>query len=738
MGAGQDRGHGSGTGFVFTDGDPFFFLDIDGAYDPVTQQWSAVAVELCTRLAGAAVEVSMSGTGLHIIGRTAKPLDHACKNTPKGLELYTRARFVALTGLNSQGSADFDCTAALAAVVADYFVPSVTGDVADWTMEPVAEYTGPADDEALIAKALASGQRTFQDLWTANGDALGRKWPPNKHVEAFDASSADMALANMLAFWTGKNCDRMQRLMERSELNRSKWHVRPTYLSDTIKQACAFVQVVYTAKAEPAPLMEPPAPEVMLAAATKTGRKLREVGREFMGPAEQLEYFDQCFYDNTTKLVYSLPKNTAFEKGSFDINYGGHMFILDQAGSKSTDSAWEAYTKSRVNIPQIVDALCFRPELSPGELVSDGQRLYVNSYVPHIVRRVAGDPAPFLNHLAKLFPDENDRKIILCYMASMAQNPGHKFQWWPVIQGCEGNGKSLIGVLMTAILGEQYTHLPNAHKMAKQGSNFNSWIYRKLLIVVEEIMLANKRDFLEEFKVVVTAKRIEIEGKGVNQFTGDNRVNGYLFTNHKDGVPITIDTRRYAVFFTPQQEAEDLARDGLTTQYFRGLVDWIEGDGAAIMAEYLLSMQIEAEYDPAKLSIRAPKTTSTAEAIVQSLGRAEQEILDAINEGRPGFSGGWVSSKYLDQLLDQIKAPVPRNKRRGMMKALGYDYHPALTDGRTNDPVTPDAAKPRLYVNAGHLALNLKEPALVAKAYSAAQAPVVASAAVIAFGPKPG
>ena len=77
-----------GVGFVFTDNDPFFFVDIDGAYDGTA--WSTLATDLCNRFTGAAVEVSQSGTGLHIIGKYdgAEP-DHGCKNIPLHLELYT-------------------------------------------------------------------------------------------------------------------------------------------------------------------------------------------------------------------------------------------------------------------------------------------------------------------------------------------------------------------------------------------------------------------------------------------------------------------------------------------------------------------------------------------------------------------------------------------------------------------------------------------------------------------------
>ena len=90
-------GPGYGIGFVFTEADPFFFLDIDHCL--INGQWSQTANYFLSTLEGTAVEVSQSGEGLHMIGITS-PVAHGCKNTPLGLELYTSKRFVALTDIN--------------------------------------------------------------------------------------------------------------------------------------------------------------------------------------------------------------------------------------------------------------------------------------------------------------------------------------------------------------------------------------------------------------------------------------------------------------------------------------------------------------------------------------------------------------------------------------------------------------------------------------------------------------
>src|SRR6478736_4122181 len=113
-------GVGYGVAFAFTPNDPFFFIDIDHAWDG--QRWSDTALRVAAMFPGAAMEVSQSGTGMHIFGRGQAPA-HGKKNEALGLEFYTELRFVALTGISAQGDAGTDHTAALHALTQAYFPP---------------------------------------------------------------------------------------------------------------------------------------------------------------------------------------------------------------------------------------------------------------------------------------------------------------------------------------------------------------------------------------------------------------------------------------------------------------------------------------------------------------------------------------------------------------------------------------------------------------------------------------
>lgn len=232
-----------GVGFHFAAADPFWFLDIDNCLEADNKTWSPLAMSLLEKFPGAAVEVSSSGRALHIIGSGTAPA-HACKSVKDGIEFYTQDRWVALTGISAMGNAGTDHTGAVAALVAQYFPSSASETSADWTDEALWPVPGTADDTTLIAKARQSKPAaavfgdalTFEELWTAEGDALGKHFAPHQHGQAYDPSSADQALANRLIWWTGGDCERTKILMQQSELARSKWD-RDDYLDGTILSA---------------------------------------------------------------------------------------------------------------------------------------------------------------------------------------------------------------------------------------------------------------------------------------------------------------------------------------------------------------------------------------------------------------------------------------------------------------------------------------------------------------------
>lgn len=249
----QGLGTSFTVGFVLTAADPFWCCDIDDALMP-DGTWSPLSQQLVAALPGAVVEVSQSGRGLHIWGAGPVP-EHSKKNVALGLEFYSSLRFIAL-GSGQVGTMTYP-NPHVAAVCARFFPPKDDdGDVPD--DGPREDWVGPESDDELIQRAMASrsmagvfqGKASFADLWNAVPDVLARSYPSDT-PGAWDASSADAALAQHLAFWTGCDVARIERLMRRSALAREKWDDRNDYLVQrTIMGACRQCREVYRDPAE--------------------------------------------------------------------------------------------------------------------------------------------------------------------------------------------------------------------------------------------------------------------------------------------------------------------------------------------------------------------------------------------------------------------------------------------------------------------------------------------------------
>lgn len=254
-----------GVAFVLTADDPFTFIDIDHCRTGAA--WSDDALAICNQFAGAAIEVSQSGEGLHIFTSGQVP-EGFTGRTHNGIECYHKWRFVALTGNVNAGTAAHNAGHILSQFIAERFPArtSVDGQL-EWTVGAIPEAgVVPPDDELLRAflSAPASQPRpdAYQafahltgrdsvniervavsnaDLFNANVAVLSQAWPSDKG-DAFDKSQAAFALACRLAMWTGKDCDRMERLMYRAAFQRTRAdmdRVRgQTYMRFDIMRAC--------------------------------------------------------------------------------------------------------------------------------------------------------------------------------------------------------------------------------------------------------------------------------------------------------------------------------------------------------------------------------------------------------------------------------------------------------------------------------------------------------------------
>lgn len=230
-----DAGQSDGVGIVLGDG--LVGVDLDACRNPDTGELTSAARDIITRLASYS-EVSPSGTGVHILVRGVLPAGGRRRGR---IEMYAALRYFTLTGRHIAGTPQTieERSDALARLHAELFPAPVAQPR---PTRPTARLD--LDDRTLIERASAARNgATFSSLWAGERGPYGD-----------DHSAADLALANLLAFWTGANARRMDRLFRQSALFRDKWDERrgaQTYGELTLARAIADCRDVYTPSREP-------------------------------------------------------------------------------------------------------------------------------------------------------------------------------------------------------------------------------------------------------------------------------------------------------------------------------------------------------------------------------------------------------------------------------------------------------------------------------------------------------
>ncbi len=205
-----------GIGIEFANG--IFGVDLDGVVKD--GKLTPEAQDIIKTL-DSYTEYSPSGTGVHILCKgTIPPKDRRKGN----VEMYSEGRFFTVTGNVLGEPKDIQERTAQAAIVHAKYLkreePKATNQPQELNLS----------DSELINKAMsAKNGHVFQALW--NGDISG--YPSQ--------SEADLALCNLLAYWTNGNAYRMDALFRQSGLYREdKWnrrHGADTYGNMTINKA---------------------------------------------------------------------------------------------------------------------------------------------------------------------------------------------------------------------------------------------------------------------------------------------------------------------------------------------------------------------------------------------------------------------------------------------------------------------------------------------------------------------
>lgn len=210
-------------GFVFTQEDPFCFIDLDTGKDPSLAKLHAEIVQE----ADSYTETSISGTGSHIVIKGYLPA--GLRADSHHIEIYPHGRYMLMTGwvyLNEPIKYRQE--------LLDYLGDQIKAKRVDADIELISVESNYPDDDIMEKALNAENGLKFKDLFEGN-------WQ-NYPEYMGDHSRADLALVTFLDFYT-KDVEQVVRIFKQSKLYRPNKGRRggdgTDYIQRTIKQARA-------------------------------------------------------------------------------------------------------------------------------------------------------------------------------------------------------------------------------------------------------------------------------------------------------------------------------------------------------------------------------------------------------------------------------------------------------------------------------------------------------------------
>jgi len=694
-------GNYSGIGFIFTDNDPFVFIDLDSCRDATTGEWLPEAVEICARFPGAAMEISQSGTGAHIICSVMnKSLFGAHYNKWNGwLEFYTSGRFIAFGGGAWQGDPTIDHTAALL----DWVPLRPNGAVADDGTDVASvgrdpRWCGPEDDAellrrmmvykepdaALIANLAEQLQATpgdpflkwrydqatrervpFEWLWNADL-RLGQFFPDTAGAQgrSFDWSAADQALMNRLAFWTGKDWPRMQRLFGQSVLAaRDKWRLRPYYRNVTTSGAARWCRDVY--KGTKADKRDEMRRAQQMRANEQIGDAFRD--EDYFQPILTLEEMHARFvYIHTVNGVVDRQAFKVYKIENSETTFASSVTMVD-TGQRDKDTGqpimkaiksvrlWrEEYQGQKLTVDKISwkpngGVICDVPEsFDSGVNMWRGlvKPRWADYYRDNLPEREAAITA-WRVHLAYLVPYEIERVRFEKWLAHILQCPQilpHTayLMYTPEV----GTGRNWLSSVLVRVL-RGYVAAGVDIQEVLDGS-FNGRLSQKLLAIVDEAkagMQDSKRYARSErLKTLVNQAAREINVKHGLQSVEHNCMRWLFFSNHADALPFDNNDRRIAVIANPT--ARHVGGDA----YYSGLYGLLDDDAfiSAVWAHLMYGVDVS-DFNPGE---HAPLNEAKRIALSEMQSEGER----AVREFAAKCPGDLATARQVREWVDRCNS----------------------------------------------------------------------------------
>lgn len=322
------------------------------------------------------------------------------------------------------------------------------------------------------------------------------------------------------------------------------------------------------------------------------------------------------------------------------------------------------------------------PTFAPGQellIEEDGLRK-INTWVNPCVEPIDGDASIFENHLKFLVPDEQERQILIEWLAYQVQNPGVKIRWSVVLCGKhQQTGKSTIGHFMRKVLGEDNVKSPSNERLHEI---YTDWQEQAQLVIVEEIKHSDRIELMNKMKPFITEPTTMVRLPGGRSYTMPNRYNILMTTNHEDALLVDQYDKRYCIIQVPVERNTD--------EYYQKLYEFLDSpDCAGVLMNYFKKIKLD-KFNPKGT---APMTKQKLVSIEASRNALEQFIFGRAEDRAHPFNMDVVSIRHI-----KASKSVPQN----LLKFSDFKWAEVMKDAGFKQYEKPvyleDGSRVRLWI----------------------------------------
>lgn len=255
----------------------------------------------------------------------------------------------------------------------------------------------------------------------------------------------------------------------------------------------------------------------------------------------------------------------------------------------------------------------YRPDIK-GQMIVDRDMSAINLYVAPTIKSVKGDPGPWIEYLEYMFPNEHERKGVEKWCATLIAKPAIRMEYGLLlISEAQGIGKTTLGSeILGKLVGPHNVGTPSEKSITE--SQFNDWIAKKRLIVVNEIYSGHSWKAYNHLKTYITDNEVQVNAKFQTPYVLDNWAHIIACSNSMRALRMEQDDRRW---FYPE-----VTETRWPPEKFAEFYNWLASGGLQI-----INWWAENYGEYVKKGDRAPTTDRKKEMIDGSRSEAQTEAV---------------------------------------------------------------------------------------------------------------